>query len=831
MKVRTLGGTTSPEIQPYETEHRKVARAAAADSIVLLKNENQLLPVACGTPVALYGAGAGHTVKGGTGSGDVNERYSVTIAEGLRQAGYPLTTEDWLEDYDRKYTQARQAWKDAIWAEADKDQTDAMSLFQVYSGMPFSLPAGSIPTVKTAADTAVYVLSRISGEGADRYYRPGDYLLSDEEEQLIDAVCSLYPQVVLVLNCGGQVDLSFTDRHPNILSILQISQLGCEGGNGFADVFSGRTVPSGKLAATWAYHYEDYPSSASFSHNDGNTDKEYYEEGIYVGYRYFDSFEIPVRYGFGYGLSYTEFSHGKAELTLEKGQDTQICVSVPVTNTGHQYSGREAVEVYASSPQQTQDAEYRRLAGFAKTDVLAPGQTQTVTVRFSPYDLSSYSENDSGWLLEAGIYGIFEGTSLQESRLIGTVQVGCGRLLVQTGHICPLKAPMKELAGPSSLIRARRAVWMAEKDNYPAVFLTDDDLSSQIISYGGEYERIPEQVRDFVDSLSEDQLIRLSTGSVHHGSLASELGSAGISVPGSAAQSSDCAIDRGLPDIAFADGPAGLRLNKNYYVKDGKPVREPFEKSLEGGFLMRGESEPDGEEHYQYCTAFPVGTALAQSWDPDLIAQVGRAVGEEMQLMQVTAWLAPGMNIQRNPLCGRNFEYYSEDPLLTGKMAAGITRGVQSNPGCGTCVKHFACNNQEDNRMFSDSIVSERALREIYLKGFEIAVRQAQPMMIMTSYNLINGVHSANNYDICSKAARDEWGFKGLIITDWTTTHNGPDCTAAGCMRAGNDMVMPGRSEDHENIRQALEDGTLDIQDLKRSVCHLVNVIWQSNMM
>lgn len=288
---------------------------------------------------------------------------------------------------------------------------------------------------------------------------------------------------------------------------------------------------------------------------------------------------------------------------------------------------------------------------------------------------------------------------------------------------------------------------------------------------------------------------------------------------------------QGVAPITLADGPAGLRLMKFYDVEKetGKIAQKPFHFSLEGGVFYEDTGVQPGEErYYQYCTAIPVGTLLAQSFDTELVQEVGEMIGQELQEFRVTLWLAPGMNIHRNPLCGRNFEYYSEDPLLTGLMAAAMTRGVQSNAGVGTTIKHFACNSQEDNRMGCDSILSERALREIYLKGFEIAVKTAQPMSIMTSYNKVNGIHAANSFDLCTKAARDEWGFQGVIMTDWTTTENGPDCTAAGCMRAGNDLVMPGCQRDHENLRQELEKGMLSLDDLKACVSHSIHIILQS---
>lgn len=833
MKTRVFSGTTTQEVQPYELAHREVARQAAAESIVLLKNEGGLLPVSLTAPIALYGAGVGHTIKGGTGSGDVNERYSVTIREGLEQAGYRITTEDWLDDYDRRFTAAREQWRDEIWAAADSSPDGALRLFDVYAKRPFVYPAGDLNVRKTEADIAVYVLSRVAGEGADRFEKEGDYYLSKEEAQLIEAICAAYPKVVLVINAGGQVDLSFLDTYENIAAVLQISQLGCEGGNAFADVLCGKVSPSGKLTDSWAWQYADYPNSATFSHNNGNVEKEYYREGIYVGYRYFDTFEVPVRYGFGFGLGYTDFAIQTTDISAcrEMGKKTKITVTVSVTNTGAK-EGRETVQVYVSCPQEKMAKEYRRLVGFAKTKLLQPGESEELKISFTPYELASYCEKTPGWVLEKGIYGIFVGNSLESSSLAGTVQAAADQILVKTENICPLQEALDELSAPAEKIQARRAAWLAEAEGtgaLPAVQLGEADFAAETVVYGEETARIPENVKQFVDTLTEEQLIQLSTGDPGAGMLAT-VGSAGMSVPGSAAQSSSCAKEQGLSDIVFADGPAGLRLNRTYFVKDGNVVKEPFLKGIEGGYLCRDTEEPEGEQYFQYCTAFPVGTALAQTWNPQTVARVGKAAAEEMQMLLVTSWLAPGMNIHRNPLCGRNFEYYSEDPFLTGKIAAAMTNGVQSEKGCGTTIKHFACNNQEDNRKGSDSILSERALREVYLKGFEIAIRESQPMMVMTSYNKVNGIHAANNYDLCTKAARNEWGFEGFIMTDWTTTHDGPDCTAAGCMRAGNDMVMPGRPEDHENIRQELAAGTLSLEELKACIGRLVNIIWKSNM-
>ena len=825
MRTGTFTGTKSNEVRTYEKEHRNVARMAAAEGFVLLKNENHLLPIDSGEKIALYGPGAGKTIKGGTGSGDVNERYSVSIYQGLKDTGYIITTEDWIENYEKEFNEKRLKWKDKIWKKVEEEK---LSLFDTYASEAFSYPTGEMPK-KTDGDTAIYVLSRVAGEGCDRNDIKGDYYLTEEENKFLKELSGLYENIVLVINTGGPVDLTYLEEFKNIRSVIQMSQGGCEGGAALADVISGKVNFSGKLTDTWACRYGDYPNSSTFSHNNGNVDKELYEEGIFVGYRYFDSFGKKVRYGFGYGLSYTEF---KIETIGMKHYDlgtdhAEIGLDLAVTNTGER-AGKEVVQVYVSCPQGKLGKEYRRLVGFEKTKELAPGERQQFEIRIPLHALASYMESEPGWVMEQGLYGIFVGNSLESSVFSAWIKMQDDFVMVRTEHICGLKQQLTELKAPTEEIERRREQWMGDLEGKPSVILGSKDMVGRTMVYGTEYEKISQKAKDFVDTLSREQLIRLATGDPSQVQGSGNLGASGFSVPGAAAQTSGCAKEQGLSDYVLADGPAGLRLQQSYFVKDGKIVPEPFEKSIEGGFLCKDYKEPEGEKYYQYCTAFPVGTLLAQTWDRELVKAVGKAAGEEMAEFHVTLWLAPGMNIHRNPLCGRNFEYFSEDPVLSGEMAAAVTLGVQSISGCGTTIKHFACNNQEDNRIHSDSVVSERTLREIYLKGFEIAVKKSQPMAMMTSYNLINGVHAANNFDLCTKVARNEWDFKGLIMTDWATTHNGPDCTASGCMRAGNDIVMPGIPADHENLEKELSEGTLDIRDLKKSICRVAQTGWMA---
>ncbi|MFG6365760.1 glycoside hydrolase family 3 protein [Schaedlerella sp.] len=820
LKKRPFYGSQSQEIAAYEAPHRAAARKAAGEGIVLLKNEKQTLPLAKGSRIALYGPGATHMIKGGTGSGDVNEREVVNIYQGLLNAGYTVTSRDLIDAYYRIYTDARIAWRDGILERAKEEE-----FFIAYSTSPFFVPDG--PDVeKTDADIAIYVLSRVAGEGADRFNEKGDFYLTDQEAKNIRDICRLYEKVILVINTGGLVDLSFADQYENIGAILYLVQPGMEGGNALADVISGQAVPSGKMTDTWADKYEDYPNAMTFSHMNGNVDQEKYEEGIYVGYRYFDSFQVPVRYSFGFGLSYTDFQIETVKVTA----GSEVAAEVKVTNTGKLYSGKEVVQVYVSAPAGKLEKESRRLCGFAKTGLLAPGESETLTIRFPVYRMASYDESSAEWLLERGTYGVWIGNSLADSRMEAMLVLEEEKVLSRVKNICPLREELNLLSIPEEKRIARyEADLESGRGNGAAEIPLDlSGVETEVIDYEAAYEPEDDEAAQIVNGLDTEQLIRLATGEPAKGQ-GSNLGSAGVSVPGSAGETSTAAYEQGVANIVLADGPAGLRLMQTYGVKDGVIRMPSFEASFEHGFFSQG-FQAEGTPYYQYCTAIPVGTMLAQTWNEKLIEETGAMIGKEMEHFGVTLWLAPGMNIHRNPLCGRNFEYYSEDPLVSGKMAAAMTKGVQSVPGCGTTIKHFACNNQEDNRMGSDSILSERALREIYLKGFEIAIRESRPMSIMTSYNLINGIHAANCRDTCTAAARQEWGFDGVIMTDWTTTEHGEDCTASGCMRAGNDLVMPGQFSDHDNMRKELEQGTLKEEDLRRCITRLVRVVLRSGL-
>lgn len=801
-------GNLQQEPSEREIRHRALAGKAAAEGIVLLKNDG-VLPLKLSDPIALFGSGADKTVKGGIGSGDVNNRENISIFRGVREAGAAVTSLEWLKDYDRRYDDAREKWKEKIL----EDAYHVDNPFDAYAANPFVLPEGRSITEKDlkGACAALYVISRISGEGKDRRLAEGDYYLSRREWEDIRYLDQQGLPLILILNAGGPVELTDILREAdNIRAVLNISQPGQEGGTAVADILFGKAVPEGKLTATWAERYEDYPCADSFSYLNGNLEKEEYREGIYVGYRYFDSFGVKPLFPFGHGLSYTSFEMKFHEI---KAKENALGAEVTVTNTGKSYAGREVVQVYVSLPRTGTEKEYRRLAGFRKTDSLKPGESQNVVVEIRQKQLAVFSEERQAWIVEKGMYGIWIGGSSAEARLCAFVKVPEEVILEETHRICPREEMFAELCMNGSEKDIRRTP--AEKEGQLSVYEFIPRREKQ------KNYKAPAERRYPVEAL-----IPLLYGNITSG--ASTLGSAGIRVPGSAGESTEALEEKyGIRSLIMADGPAGIRLRQSYQVDRASDTvyGTGVLGSLENGFLEPMELHENADTYFQYCTAFPVGTALAQTWDAELLREFGCAVAEEMEEYHVDLWLAPGMNIQRNPLCGRNFEYFSEDPLLTGVLAAAVTQGVQSRPGCGVTIKHFACNNQEDNRMGVDACISERALREIYLRGFEIAVKESAPAAVMSSYNLLNGVHAANSRDLCTVLAREEWGFQGVIMSDWNTTVPADGSIPWKCAAAGNDIIMPGNIRDDENIRQAYMRGELTEETIRECAGRIIALV------
>ena len=817
-------GTMSLEITEREIKSCAVARRAAAEGMVLLKNDG-VLPLAEGAAVTLYGGGASYTVKGGTGSGMVNNRTNVSITQGLRDAGLQLLNEDWLTAYEKEYEDARAAWMQSIYDIAGEPGNFG-ALYAAHASNPMVMPKGD-PIEKKDTEIAIFVISRISGEGADRNPVPGDYYLSEDEKASLAEITALYPKTIVILNVGGILDLSFLDEYP-ISALVLMSQAGMEGGHALADVLTGAVDPSGKLTDTWAYNYSDYPSSENFSHNNGNVVEEKYTDGIYVGYRYFDSFGVVPRFPFGYGLSYTTFMLTRSETRVEADR---VYVTAGVRNTG-ELAGKQVLMLFADLPQGNRPKERRRLCTFAKTGLLEPGEEETLELSFPLYALASYHTATSTYYMERGWYILTldscdaEGTMTRQT--VGTLALTEDRILDTLTPICPLLDALKEIK-PESLPERPAISELINIDS--AITMAAANITLQHIK--DDIRKLPYafEVDQILDQMSREQKARLVCGqpSVMSGEI---IGAAAMTIPGAAGETTNCLESFGLKPLILADGPAGIRLQKHYQVdpETGEIYKMNRYETLENRIFGKEFLYEGAEDHYQFCSAIPVGTLLAQSFDVKLMEEVGDLIGTAMEEMGVQIWLAPGMNIHRNPLCGRNFEYYSEDPMVSGLMAAAITRGVEAHPTCGVTIKHFACNNQEENRRGVSSIVSERALREIYLKGFEIAIKEAHPKAIMTSYNKVNSVHTANSYDLCTTAARKEWGFDGIIMTDWLTTNADGGSAATKCVAAGNDLIMPGNRSDIQEILDALDakyDLTLSKADLDACCRRMLSMIFR----
>ena len=819
MKLKNgFSGTASAEITPREIKHREIARRVAAGGVVLLKN-NGVLPLQEYTGVALYGAGARHTITGGTGSGEVNCRPGVSICEGLESAGMKIVSKGWLDALDAAYDRAFEEWKEAVRAKIVPGKFDGM--WEAFVSTPKKIPEGPHIMHEGDTDTAIYVISRIAGEGADRHPVAGDYLLSEIEERELGEVCAAYSRVIVVLNMGGVIDLGFMDRYP-VSALVLLGQAGMEGGNVLADILLGKVNPSGRLAETWGMAYEDYPCADMYSNVGGNLQEEKYKEGIYVGYRWFDAFEKKPRYPFGYGLSYTTFGVSPAGVELNGGK---AVVTVKVENTGDR-AGRTSVLLFAACPEGLRKKERKKLAGFAKTKELQPGESTELKIEACLPYLAAWHAGKSAYFMDAGEYRLLIGTDAANYMAAGTLTVKETIWGAKQHRICPLLDALPEKK-PEDEADKRWADELAGLFAAELPVIAIDNAAAEALAKYTAPANLPEPKDPLVEKLTLEEKACLVCGRPTHGEV-SFIGDAGVTVPGAAAETTPVLKKYGIPTSILADGPAGIRIEHRYEVKDGKI----FHADRAEGFLARifkEEIRHEGTEaYYQYCTAIPVGMVLAQTFDTDALEEIGGVIAREMEEFGVTWWLAPGMNIKRNPLCGRNFEYYSEDPLVAGKIAAAITRGVQAVPGAAVTIKHFACNNQEDNRRGVSSIVSERALREIYLKGFEIAVREAQPHAIMTSYNKINGVHTANSRDLCTVAAREEWGFQGLIMTDWTTTNFEGGSSAAKCVAAGNDLTMPGLESDIREIIGAVKeenDQSLDIKDLDTCCARILGLI------
>ncbi|HIV13788.1 MAG TPA: glycoside hydrolase family 3 protein [Candidatus Pullilachnospira stercoravium] len=743
-------------------EHIQLSRQAAREGMVLLKNQGRALPLEKGAKLALFGKATMDYVKGGGGSGDVTVAYTRNLYEGLKTKEPQVQILEPLADFYRENVSAQYA----------------QGVVPGFTREP-KIPEELLTQAKAWTDTAVISICRFSGEGWDRKGIPGDgdFYLTKEEQEMVETVTGNFDRVIVVLNVGGMVDTSWFFANDRIQAVLLAWQGGIEGGLAAADLLCGEVSPSGKLTDTFAVSFDDYPSSEGFNESEDYVE---YTEDIYVGYRYFETISGAagkVNYPFGYGLSYTSFSREYLGAFLEDGV---ISVDVRVTNIGGR-PGKEVVQLYYGAPQGKLGKPAKELGAFGKTRLLEAGDSQVMRLTMREDSMASYDDlgkvKKSAYVLEAGIYRFWLGGSVREAKEIPFfVEKDEAEIVAQYSEKCAPRALKRRLLSDGTFEEMpqrperERVLGLAPQDVdklegvIPAVLERKQVQLSQPPAPGtvmlADVAEGKATLDQLIAQLTDEELAELLGGQPNTG-VANTYGMGNIP-------------DHRVPNIMTADGPAGLRIQPQCGV---------------------------------CTTAWPCATLLACSWNEDLVYQVGAAGAAEVKENNIGIWLTPAMNIHRSPLCGRNFEYYSEDPLVAGKMGAAMIRGIQSQH-IGASMKHFACNNKETNRKASDSRVSERAMREIYLKGFEIAVKEAQPWTIMSSYNLINGCHASENRELLTDILRDEWGFEGAVTTDWWTFAEHYLET-----KAGNDIKMGCGYPDR--LLEALEKGLITRKEME----------------
>ncbi|TVX99811.1 glycoside hydrolase family 3 protein [Cohnella terricola] len=799
MSKDKLGGP----LQGFAERSRKVA----AEGAVLLKNEGQALPISSKDKVSVFGRIQSNYYRSGTGSGgSVNVPYTTNLLDGLRSKKHITVNEELAAVYEQwikqnPFDNGGGGWAAEPWHQKEMPLTDEL-----------------VSEARSKSDKAIVVIGRTAGEDVDNADAPGSYRLTADEILMLKQVTSHFEQTVVVLNVSNIIDMSWLNDesyvHP-IASVIYAWHGGMEGGNAIVDVLTGEVTPSGKLTDTVAYSIHDYPSTRNY----GNELKNFYQEDIYVGYRYFETFcPDKVQFEFGYGLSYTEFKIEPEEAkTVTHAGDSRLEISALITNTGRDYAGQEVLQVYYEAPQGKLGRPAKELAAFGKTNLLRPGESQRLTVSFPVHAMAAYDDSGitghrSAYVLEAGVYKLYAGNSVRKLEQIGVD----GRDGLEIDSLLVVEQLEEALAPTESFTRMKPGVQRADGTfelAYEEVPTRRVNLAERIesnlpetLEQTGDLGYKLKDVHDgkvtleaFVAQLEDEDLAAMVRG---------EGMSSPLVTPGTASAFggvSERLLYYGLPIASTADGPSGIRMDSGHQA-----------------------------------TQVPIGTLLAATWNVELIEELYELEGRELLGNRIDALLGPGMNIRRSPLNGRNFEYFSEDPHITGIFATSCVRGIMKG-GSNATLKHFACNNQEKYRHTVDAVVSERALREIYLKGFEIAVKQGGANCIMTSYNPVNGYWTASNYDLNTTILRQQWGFSGIVMTDWWAKLNdvvhgghGNFQNTRSMVRSQNDLYMVVTNYGAEfnvlgdNTIESLSNGSLTRGELQRSAMNICQFLMKA---
>ena len=809
MKFRCFGNRTSEETL-LEKANREIAKEAALEGIVLLKNEDHVLPLK-NKKIALYGNGARMTIKGGTGSGDVNERYSVNIYDGLKNNGFEILSDKWLDTFDKDYNEKKRKFNEKIEEDIKKFNIfQTMQMFCYIGEQHLEYPVATKVNEEdfVDTDTCVYVLSRQAGEGKDRELKKGDYYLTDIERYNIHECSKRYKNFVLVINAGSIIDLSFI-KEEDIKSIVFLSLAGEEGGNALGEILSGKVAPSAKLADTWGLNYEDYPSFDTFSSLRKDPSFDEYKEGIFVGYRYFNKKNIKPLFPFGYGLSYTDFN---IEFKGYEVNKSLVNINFEVKNIGKEFKGKEVVQIYISKPEHDIPVEKVALGSFVKTPFLNPGETELISTSFDLKDFAIFDEEKSEYVLENGTFAVFFSNSSENLKHILDLEVKENIVIKKVNKVGNFKNEFKDLAIKSDDIDLNKV---------------EKVLINEVTEETKNPEKDLSKFDPLLKKLTNKELIKLVSGGGYGGKYYNR-------VMGAAGRTTSDLLKKGIPNICLSDGPAGINVIQKvgYTKRGGIKYIDELPQAWQWGWIKKyGKLFISNSKKvirvYSYATAFPCETLLAQTFNKELVFKVGEAVGKEMLNFGVSYWLAPGVNIHRNPLCGRNFEYYSEDPILTSEICSSLVKGVQSVGGVGVTIKHFCCNNEENFRTTVSANVSERSLREIYFKPFELIIKKTNPKALMTSYNKVNNNYVVNSYDLITNYLRKEVGYEGLIMSDWNATHN---CSHIEALKAGNNLIMPGDKKVRKDLESALKEGKLSRKVLLENARYVLDAIFNSEI-